>query len=739
MKLTARARILVVAQALLATLVSSASAQEEPVDPCAGLVRAWVDPRFGTDPAYALPVSPGADIALIGQINDPNAPYKSLQAAIDAVHAQLGVQWTAGSATQGVVYALPGLYGQHGTDSSGDAFPIQMRDRVHVRGLGARRCTIRGTGTFQTPPLNVRPIFWPDGAGQPNQPPLPATFNAEILVDYGSSGLANPGFWVGGSGVPWLSMGDSAELLDGFTLQGGDVQVLVSSRVAGSPESLSGTITNCVFDMRDSWQLTPADPALVSGPWFGVMLVKNLRLSGTILAYREQKFLIANNTFVLAEFFGDGDPNGVLSRDVAVGVIDVTNTCVGFICENNGEQRGLGSPCLANNLFRLPPFPNDRRRALMGIEDSDVRIDDGTGNFVPSNAFPNTDLARCTSNFNVAALNRGFYSRPVRPMTLLDGGVSVIIDCSGGSCTPVAAPTQAVVIWDGSSGPGQVDPGFVGEFLESFLSPPGTTLPRVADWRLLPDSALKNRGMISNPPGVVAPTPMFVAQNGFAREDSLCPELASYQWDGESYGNPRIVDGRVDIGFDEIDSFIVCGTWGNHSNSHNAPPPLLQPTAQQGRAQRMFIFDSEFANRPCLLHGSGAVPANPPPAWFRPPETLATPMTNPAAPPGLPAERKTKYIRFTDTGTTPTGPAGWSVPGGTMGAVSFSPPPLLKPPGTPQFRSFTQAIHIVDDDLGGPVPPPSGPALPNLYFGMQAILTRIDGTIWWSNLQSEFR
>ncbi len=51
----------------------------------------------------------------------------------------------------------------------------------------------------------------------------------------------------------------------------------------------------------------------------------------------------------------------------------------------------------------------------------------------------------------------------------------------------------------------------------------------------------------------------------------------------------------------------------------------------------------------------------------------------------------------------------------------------------------TLAVYILDDDLSGPVPPPSGPPIPDLYFGMQSILTRLDGTTWWSNLQSEYR
>ena len=713
-------------------------------------MNAWVDPQYGSDPSYSTPIDPlNPSLALVGQINDPNSPYKTLQAAIDAVHAHLGWQYTAGATTQGIVHALPGLYGNHGAGSSGDVFPIKMRDRVNVRGLGARRCVIRGTGTrsgtTSNPPASTINVFWPLGNGQPSGGG--ANFKqAEVLVDYGFSAQQFGGFWSGAQGVPWASMPDTAESLDDFTFEGGDVQVLVTSHPGVfDPEALSGKITNCVFDMRDYWSITPGASTTVSGPWFGVMLTKNLFINyPPSLAYPEQKFLVANNTFVLAHYTGDGLFES-LSRDVAVGLIDVTNPCSNGTCESTPTQRGMGNPIIANNLFRLPPDPSDRRRAMLGIDDTDVRIDDGTGAFLPSNAHRVANLTKCTTNYTTPGGGTGFYSAPVRSSTVLFGTLPLLKPCTTG-CSTVVAPTPRVVLWDGttSTSPQQYDPGFVGEYLESFISPPVPTLPRILDWRLLPDSALKNKGIISNAPGLVAPVPFFVAANGTFMNDSDCPELASYRWDGEGYGNPRIVDGAVDIGFDEIDSLIACGTWGNHSSSHNAPPPLLQPTALQGRSTRYYIFDKDFAGRACTIHGAGAIPVSPPVAWSKPPETLVTPVTNPAYP-GLAAERKTRYIAFTDAGPTPTGPtgAGWVIQAGSMNATSWLPPPTLRPTGTSN-RTFILATTGVDDDANGSIPPGSSPPTPqpNLYFSCEARLLWVSGAtnaIWWSNLQSEYR
>ncbi len=131
---------------------------------------------------------------LTGVVDDPTKPFKKLQKAIDEVHNRL---FDAGVATwqttdpdgwgQGIVYAMPGLYGSHiGAGGqqygSGDNLPIIMRDRVHVQGVGARRCELRGNGSGGGDQA-FRPC-----APWPGTPPDPL-YNfyhpgAEVLVSY---------------------------------------------------------------------------------------------------------------------------------------------------------------------------------------------------------------------------------------------------------------------------------------------------------------------------------------------------------------------------------------------------------------------------------------------------------------------------------------------------------------------------------------------------------------------------
>ena len=121
-----------------------------------------------------------------------------------------------------------------------------------------------------------------------------------------------------------------------------------------------------------------------------------------------------------------------------------------------------------------------------------------------------------------------------------------------------------------------------------------------------------------------------------------------------------------------------------------------------------------------------------------PPETLDSPIQNPAYP-SLPIERKTRYISFRDSGPTPTGTSGWIIPAANMLAATWTPPAWLHPPLTPDHY-FVLASTGDDDDILGHVPPASTTPQPDLYFGCEAELIWTDGTTkWWSNLQSEYR
>lgn len=674
---------------------------------------------------------------LTAQINDQQNPYRTLQTAIDAVHAHLVTQFTAGSTVQGVVYALPGIYGPAAVgpnnSGSGDVLPIRMRDRVSVRGLGARRCTMRGASTTTThvPTSNV---FWPFASlGQSGG----GSTDAEIILDWGESEVFNVGgFWNGlpNNQLPWASQGDTAELLDAFTFEGGDVQVMISMPTA-FPQSLSGRITNCVFDMRHGWQPFPG-AASRRGPTFGVMMTKNLVSGGGVLGFSQQNFLIANNTFVMTEF-NEGS-EGFTSKVDAVGIIDVTSPCTGTLCYNSpGNPRellGIGNPVVANNLFRTRMSPSDQRRPMLGIDTSDTMLKNDGGQFVPANAF--VAWAGASSHFSNSGVFSGFWSRPV-PTTFASNGTQVLIVVPQPLPATLPAPVPAVTLWGGSTtqtNPLEVDASFVGEYLSSELPPVAGVLPGI-DYRLMPYSDLRDKGVLSAGAGG---QPLLESSGGLKFEDPLCAELASYRWDGEGHGNPRVVD-KLDIGFDEIDSILMAGTWANHSNSHHNPSPQLQPNALLGRAQRLFIFDNAFAGRDCTIHGAGVVPGAPPAAWSKPPETLNSTVLNPAMP-GLPYYRRTKYIRFTDVGSTPTGPNGWQFTGANAPvAMPFLVPVALRPPGNSLTRNLARA-DVADLDTAGL--PPSGVPQPNLWFGMQGELTWSEGgatIVWWTNLQSEYR
>jgi hypothetical protein len=74
---------------------------------------------------------------------------------------------------------------------------------------------------------------------------------------------------------------DTVERIDGFTFEGGDMQVLFANFELLDYE-LSAHVTNCVFDMRDNWTAPlPAPPigpgvtTTISGPHFGIVMCKD--------------------------------------------------------------------------------------------------------------------------------------------------------------------------------------------------------------------------------------------------------------------------------------------------------------------------------------------------------------------------------------------------------------------------------------------------------------------------------
>jgi hypothetical protein len=75
----------------------------------------WVDPAWGQDIAG----SPSG-----AYIDDPSMACRTLQFAIDHMGQYLRKAGFDNPDIEGVVHAMPGLYGPHGNYSSGDQFPI---------------------------------------------------------------------------------------------------------------------------------------------------------------------------------------------------------------------------------------------------------------------------------------------------------------------------------------------------------------------------------------------------------------------------------------------------------------------------------------------------------------------------------------------------------------------------------------------------------------------------------------
>jgi hypothetical protein len=124
-------------------------------------IEVWVDPVNGVDPSAG---STTAQQFL--WINDPNYMFKTMQRAIDVAHHYLRSNYDPANNPNehAIVWALPGLYGPWGANSSGDPLSIYMRDRVHVQGMGARRCVIRGITLDRRRMSRTVKHFWPKSA-----------------------------------------------------------------------------------------------------------------------------------------------------------------------------------------------------------------------------------------------------------------------------------------------------------------------------------------------------------------------------------------------------------------------------------------------------------------------------------------------------------------------------------------------------------------------------------------------
>ena len=693
------------------------------------IIEVWVDPDQGHDIAPPPPTNPPTHVPI--QINNPHAPTLTINFAIaiasDYLRSSYDAQTNADQ--QAVIHLLPGIYGPVAAGGNGETFPINMADRVHVRGVSARRCVVRGNGSQLTK------IYWPSqgscGSGSP-----PGFRDREVLVNFSASGRFSRN--VLGELPPWAcnpNFEETIELLDSVTLQGGEVQVYFGWQLTELPVPLSARISNCLFDMRNGFAVE-AGPALL-GPKIGVLMAKTWTDEdawggiATGSGYMDQKVHIVNNTFVMAEFVKDPLPSqtGWFYKAVpgAVGVMDATYGICGSTSVGDPVKtiRGVGHPGIQNNVFRTFTTgapANLNAMAMVGITADDAVLQVG----------PKDTNAYCVDRSGYlsavpGAPDESMISYPVASTQtgLVDLGAGncsmpgVILEplWNGNPLSPVPAPgSPAVKTWDGNTtlGP-QSDPAFVGEYLRT-VTPVKNTY---RDWRLLPGSPLKDQGRWD---GVNA------FANGEGYPELSCDMLKVALWDSESYGSPRIIDTNPDIGFDELHLAVVCGSYSNHCFSHNLAA-YLNPFVQSEQNTRFalvpkFAAQQALAGRTLRFLSNERVPPQPQdngPAWTIPPGSLTAPAIQPASPAGY-------NLLYTTTGN----PLSWAQGFSSILGLSLEVP-FPNWQGAPNMTPFAfYQVQLPQDNEG------AGFAS---WVNLQPLVTQPGGgaAVLWGNMQPEFR
>lgn len=203
-------------------------------------------------------------------------------------------------------------------------------------------------------------------------------------------------------------------------------------------------------------------------------------------------------------------------------------------------------------------------------------------------------------------------------------------------------------------------------------------------------------------------------------------ECPSFKWDGEHWGNPRVMEGEPDIGFDERGLVIQAGNWANRSNSHNSPG-FMQPTGI-GATRRWFILPTtaggvalDASNRYLRLHDTTVTPvgSSAGDGWIQPPGALASPPSLGS----LPLDFRTKYISFASQAT----------PDLTLGtSASFTWLPLATATG--QTLSFI-VVDFFDDEC-------SATPCTHDYYNLQGLIVDSPSgstQLLRGNLQGEYR
>ncbi len=572
-------------------------------------------------------------------------------------------------------------------------------------------------------------IFWPSQQSCVSGFPL-GFREKEVLISFTDSSC----FSVNdvNEPPPWvcdISIGDTMELLDSVTLQGGDVQVFFGF-TQEPPVPGAGRISNCLFDMRSGF--VAENGLQVNGPNIGILMAKGwlddalMGGYGSGSGYLDQEVHIANNTFVMAEFVqGQGwmhqAPQG------AVAVIDAT-----FPYCNSGEGdnvkafRGLGHVGLQNNVFRTftgGAAKNTSRMAMLGIAADDAQVN--AGGPLDTNAYAKDRTGSLSGgnddNSFISIAATGTVNGAMDFGALFGCGFQILVPLWWGNATPLGTPSNpALQLFDGNTSPSlgvQYDPAFVGEYLRT-VSPVKSTY---RDWRLIPGSPLKDLGRW---------TASNAFANGVSYPEDPCDALKVALWDGESFGSPRIIDGNPDIGFDEAHLVVVAGSYANHCFSHNRAA-YLNPFVEDEQDDRFVLLPvtavggSHFLDgRRVAFRSNERIPPNPPdngPAWTTPPGSLAQPTTQVGSPAGY-------DLLFTSTGNQLPFLQSFSTTLGTANKITWQ-----NWQGAPGMQTFDfYRVQLPADDEG------AGFAS---WVNIQPFVFQPGGgvPVLWGNMQPEYR
>jgi hypothetical protein len=84
------------------------------------------------------------------------------------------------------------------------------------------------------------------------------------------------------------------------------------------------------------------------------------------------------------------------------------------------------------------------------------------------------------------------------------------------------------------------------------------------DWRVMPDSLVIDKGVGPDANQQITAANFLVYTEPSGLGGCTYSAIDSFDWDGEGYGNQRVIGTQVDVGFDEFEMMIDSG-YGNES------------------------------------------------------------------------------------------------------------------------------------------------------------------------------